>query len=181
MRSPWNHFAGALCFAACLVGSNPTYAQSWRHFLPSSGDSGSSATRGTQSSAKHSTDVLDQMGGGQDQAIGADFALTQNQGPWLIVAASFAGDGAAKQAGQLASELRSQFKIAAYVHEMSFNFGDDNPGQGIDSYGAQTKRRYRLGNQAREIAVLVGDFQSIEDQDAQQMLNRIKSLEPNAL
>ena len=33
-------------------------------------------------------------------AISNDYSLTQENGPWLIVAASFNGDGAQKQAGE---------------------------------------------------------------------------------
>src|SRR5262249_10330520 len=114
-------------------------------------------------------------------AAGGEYSITQNNGPWMIVAASFSGDGAEKQAGELAQELRGQHRIAAYVHEMNFKFGDENPGQGLDNYGAPTRRHYRRGDHAREIAVLVGDYQSIEDPEAQQMLAQIKTLEPQAL
>ena len=107
--------------------------------------------------------------------------LTENNGPWLIVAASFSGDGAERQARELADELRGQFRLATYVHQMNFKFGDDNPGKGLDNYGAPTRRHYRRGDQTREIAVLVGDFQSIEDPDAQAMLDRIKTAQPKAL
>ncbi|HEX3601688.1 MAG TPA: hypothetical protein VHU84_16160 [Lacipirellulaceae bacterium] len=180
MRSPWSHFAGFACLAAWLLCPQPTHAQLWRNFLPTSGGSKSAAAQGNQSSPvrQASAEAADTA---QSGAVGGDFPLTQDRGPWLIVAASFAGDGAEKQAGDLASELRTKFRMAAYVCEMNFKFGDDNPGQGLDNYGAPTRRRYRRGDQAREIAVLVGDFQNIEDADAQQMLSRIKTLEPQAL
>ena len=106
---------------------------------------------------------------------------TQDNGPWLIVAASFSGNGAEKQAHDLAEELRERFRMAAYVHEMDFKFGDDTPGRGLDEYGADRVGIIGAADQVREIAVLVGDFASIDDPDAQQMLNRIKTLQPNAL
>ena len=43
------------------------------------------------------------------------------------------------------------------------------------------RRRFRRGNEVRELAVLVGDFTSIDDPQAQQTLERIKSLQPDAL
>ena len=64
---------------------------------------------------------------------------------------------------------------------MNFKFTDDNPGAGIDKYGAPIRRHYRRGNEVREIAVLVGDFNSIDDADAQKTLARIKTLEPGTL
>ena len=165
-----------------LAAVQPVQAQLWRQFLPTGSSSGSTDARAAQAPpSNRAANAAENELAGQAAAIGGDMALTQDRGPWLIVAASFSGDGAEQQAGLLAAELHSQFRMAAYVHEMNFKFGDENPGQGLDNYGAPTHRRYRRGDHAREIAVLVGDFQSIEDPDAQQMLNRIKTLEPRAL
>jgi hypothetical protein len=97
------------------------------------------------------------------------------------VAASFSGEGAEEQARSLAEELRSRHQFSAYVHEMNFKFGDEAPGRGLDEYGAPVRRRFRRGNEVRELAVLVGDFTSIDDPQAQQTLERIKSLDPDAL
>ncbi|MEX2310421.1 MAG: hypothetical protein WD738_22835 [Pirellulales bacterium] len=133
------------------------HAQLWRQFLPS-GDA-ASAERGTA----------------------ADLALTQENGPWLIVAASFSGEGAAEQAQALTQELRSRYRLPAYLHEMSFKLGDEPPGRGLDQYGAPVRRRFRRGDEVHELAVLVGDFPSIDHPDAQKALERIKTLQPNAL
>src|SRR4029078_10059601 len=100
------------------------------------------------------------------------YAMTQDSGPWLIVAASFSGSGAEKQAHDLAAELRDSFHLHAYVHEMDFKFSDDANAGG--NYGASNPGRFRRGDEARELAVLVGDFASIEGPDAQQMLARVK-------
>ena len=167
---------------AVLAGPQPVQAQLWRQFLPTGSTSRSADARAAQAPpTNRAANAADDTPAEQGATIGGEMALTQDKGPWLIVAASFSGDGAEKQAGELAAELRGQFRMAAYVHEMNFKFGGENPGQGLDNYGAPTHRRYRRGDHAREIAVLVGDFQSIEDPDAQQMLNRIKTLEPQAL
>lgn len=196
MRSPWSYFAGVVLLGAILVGVVPARAQLWRQFVPG-GDTGSEDPRitggdprtterdprtiGEDQHAIGTPAVPRSNSAGQGTAAEGDFPLTQDNGPWLVVASSFSGDGAEKQAHALAEELRSKFRMPAYVHEMSFKFGDENPGSGIDNYGAPTRRHYRRGDQAREIAVLVGDFPSIEDPDAQQMLNQIKTLEPDAL
>jgi hypothetical protein len=140
--------------ALSAIGGASAEAQLWRHFVP---------TAREQPEAR------------------SDYALAQENGPWLIVAASFSGDGAEKQAAELARELRERFRLQAYLHEMKFNFGDEPPGRGLDRYGAPVRRRYQRGDQVREYAVLVGDFDSIDDPKAQQTLDRIKSLEPNAL
>jgi hypothetical protein len=135
-------------------GGGVASAQLWRHFVPSADDR--PVPRG-------------------------DYSLAQENGPWLIVAASFSGDGAEKQASDLARELRERFRLQAYLHEMSFKFGDEAPGRGLDAYGAPVRRRYQRGDQVREHAVLVGDFASIDDPNAQQTLGRIKTLHPDAL
>src|SRR4051812_15126492 len=147
-------FALLLLVATIAVPAN---AQLWRKFMPSSEPAPQTRNvAATQSdleladAPRRTTDTAGPLGG--------EHALSENNGPWLIVAASFSGDGAERQARELADELRGQFRLAAYVHEMSFKFGDENPGKGLDSYGAPTRRHYRRGDQALEIAVLVGDF-----------------------
>jgi hypothetical protein len=145
----------------CLISwaAMDSYAQLWRNFLPSGKDNASTSNTSRES----------------------DLALTQNSGPWLIVAASFNGEGAETQAQNLAQELRSRHRLPAYLHEMNFKLGEDSPGRGLDEYGAPIRRRFRRGDEVRELAVLVGDFQSIDDPDAQKALERIKTLQPDAL
>jgi hypothetical protein len=152
----------------------PLNGQIWRKFVPTSPaqrsatpPSGNQADTGVRLASHEEPQT-------SNAAIEGDQALTQNSGPWLIVAASFNGNGAEKQAHDLAQELRDRFRLKAYVHEMDFKFGAD------EDQGA-TRRHFRRGNGVREIAVLVGDFASIDGPDAQQMLNRVKTLEPNAL
>lgn len=156
---------------ACLIllgimdfGATAADAQLWRQFLPS----GDAEPRESRTALRPHT-------------AGADFALTQEQGPWLIVAASFSGEGAEEQAQALAQELHARYQLRAYLHEMSFKFGDEPPGRGLDEYGAPVRRRFRRGDEVRELAVLVGDFSSIDDPDAQKTLERIKTLQPDAL
>lgn len=106
--------------------------------------------------------------------------LTEENGPWLVIAASFRGDGAEAQARQLADELQRRHGMSAYVHNRAFDFSEDNPGRGIDNYGGPIRRRYQT-EEAREFAVLVGDFPSIDDPEAQKTLERIKAMPESAL
>jgi hypothetical protein len=158
---------------AAFLGLSMSYSQAqlWRQFLPGGG-ADSQAPR-TARAEEHTTRKAD--------ADGGELGLTQNNGPWLIVAASFSGDGADEQAQALAQELRANYHLAAYVHQMSFKFGDEPPGRGLDEYGAPVRRRFRRGDEVRELAVLVGDFPSIDDPAAQAALERIKTLKPDAL
>ena len=110
-----------------------------------------------------------------------DYTLAKENGPWLILAASFSGPQAEKQARDLVLELRRQFNLTAYYYGMTFQLEDANPGRGLDSYGGRIKRRYQRGDRVREHAVLVGEFPTIDDPAAQKMLKQIKRLSPNAL
>jgi hypothetical protein len=111
----------------------------------------------------------------------ADYALAENNGPWLIMAASFNGATGEQEARELVHELRSQFNLPAYYYGMQFKLEDERPGRGVDDYGAPIRRRYQRGSQVQEHAVLVGEFPSIDDPEAQRLLARIKTMEPKTL
>jgi hypothetical protein len=112
---------------------------------------------------------------------GQDYALVETNGPWLIMAASFDGDPGEQQARDLVLELRSKFNLPAFYYGMTFKLDDERPGRGLDDLGAPIKRRYQRGSQVLEHAVLVGEFPTIDDPDAQHMLERVKTMEPETL
>jgi len=109
------------------------------------------------------------------------YTLSKNHGPWLILAASFSGPEGEEQAHDLVLDFRRQYNLPAYYYGMTFQMDETNPGRGVDAYGAPIKRRYKRGNHMVEHAVLVGEFASIDDSDAQQLLSRIKQLTPASL
>jgi hypothetical protein len=108
------------------------------------------------------------------------YALSENNGPWMIMACSFSGDGAEKQAQELVLELRKRYKVKAYIHKAHFEFGDAK-GMGIDRFGAPIKMRYRKGSEIKEVAVLVGDYNSVDDPDAQKLLKKLWYTVPQCL
>jgi hypothetical protein len=180
-----------LLFVAVGSTCSSADAQIWQKFLPTikraeAGDP--RATGGDSRPAEGTIDgelrpTADDHGptAGVRPTVDGDFSLAQENGPWLIVAASFSGHGAEKQAAELARELRSRYRLKSYLHEISFKFGDESPGRGLDEYGAPVRRRYQRGDGVRELSVLVGDFASIDDPNAQETLERIKRLQPDAL
>jgi hypothetical protein len=187
MRLRIGQFVWIMLVAATFFDAAPVRGQIWKQFVPTSRGAGSGDPRTTggdarsanQAAEPHAPRVANE---GRQQSADANadgYAMTQDSGPWLIVAASFSGNGAEKQAHDLASELRERFHLHAYVHEMDFKFKDDSDAG--SKYGSTNRRRFRSGDEARELAVLVGDFASIDGPDAQQMLARVKSMEPNAL
>lgn len=112
----------------------------------------------------------------------ADYTLSERNGPWLIMAMSFNGEGGEAEARELVRELRSKYNLPAYYYAMTFKLDDDGrTGRGIDDYGAPIRRRYQRGSQVLEHAVLVGEFPHIDDPEAQALLDRVKSLEPTSL
>src|SRR5258708_3301900 len=64
-----------------------------------------------------------------------DYPLTENNGPWMIMASTFSGDGAETQARELVQELRSKFKLPAYLYQKKFDFSKSVEGRGVDRYG----------------------------------------------
>ena len=110
-----------------------------------------------------------------------DYTLTKDNGPWMIMASSFSGDGARQQARELVLELRKRYKLEAFIHQMQFDLDKKNVGKGIDRYGDPLKFKYRRGSQVREIAVLIGDYQSVDDPRAVKNLHKIKYSTPDCL
>jgi hypothetical protein len=111
---------------------------------------------------------------------GKSYTLAERNGPWMISACAFSGAEAEQQAADLVLELRSRYKLEAYVHKMKFDFHDAKA-RGVDRFGTPRKARYNRGEQLQEIGVLVGNFQTVDDPEAQTTLQRIKYAQPKCL
>ncbi len=109
------------------------------------------------------------------------YVLTQEHGPWLILAASFSGDIAEQQAKELVLELRSKFGMAAYIHRQTYDFTQPVEGIGFDEEGNRKLMRYRTAARYDSYAVLVGDFPSVEDPNLAKTLDKIKHAFPQCL
>jgi hypothetical protein len=102
------------------------------------------------------------------------YALTDKHGPWLILAYTFAGDKAQERASELALELRRDYGMTAYTHRKHFDFdGDGKAARNPIGYASTKRLRYRI-NELDEVAVLVGDFPSVDDERARKTLEKIK-------
>ncbi|MEN9666388.1 MAG: hypothetical protein RLZZ326_2751, partial [Planctomycetota bacterium] len=111
----------------------------------------------------------------------AMYPLAERDGPWLVLATTFRGEGAREDARRLVQELRRTHKFKAYTHEKSFDYTGSQPGLGLNPDGTPKKMRYANAEQVVEVAVLVGDFASFDDPRGQKMLAKVKSLRPEAL
>ncbi len=107
------------------------------------------------------------------------YALTESQGPWMIMAVTFSGDHAQDQASELVHELRSRYKLPAYTHQMNFDHSKDI-NRRMDQLAGARHARYRLEH-VHEIAVLVGDFPTVDDREAQKVLEKIKYARPDCM
>ncbi len=108
------------------------------------------------------------------------YTLTEDNGPWIIMANSFSGEGAQQQAHDLVIELRKKYKLPAYVYERKVELGETF-GRGVNQFGEPMKMKYKRGSQIREIAVVVGNFPTIDDPTAQETLRKIKTARPETL
>ena len=111
----------------------------------------------------------------------ADYTLTQEHGPWLVLASTFSGAQGEAEARSLVLELRRDHNLTAFYYAMTFELDRIAPGRGIDAAGGRIRRRYNRGSQVLEHAVLVGEFPTIDDPEAQEMLQSIKYLEPESM
>ncbi len=110
-----------------------------------------------------------------------EYRLTEANGPWLIMATSFAGENASAEAHALVLELRKRYKMEAFVHHQHYDFTKTVMGKGLNRYGDQEKRRYAQARKFDEVAVLVGNYQSVDDPNLQKALKSLKAAKPDSL
>ena len=109
-----------------------------------------------------------------------DYLLTEDQGPWMIMAVTFCGVEAERQSKELVQELRSFYKMPAYRYKMDFDYQQGTVGRGVDRFGAPRKMKYRT-DKSTEIGVLVGDFATHDDPTIQKVLKRLRYAQPECL
>jgi hypothetical protein len=109
------------------------------------------------------------------------YSLTEEHGPWLILAATFSGDRAEKQARDLVLELRSRFKLPAYIHKQTYDYTEKLPGRPTPKGDKWTNMRYLHAARYDGIAVLIGNYRSVEDAELEKTLERVKQLRPDCL
>ncbi len=109
------------------------------------------------------------------------YELTAQNGPWLILCASFAGPQAEQQAQELVMDLRTNLKIEAFIFRQHFDFTKPEEGLGLDRFGAKKKMRYQNGTKFDEIAVLAGNYNSVDQPELEKMLKTIKYYKNDAI
>lgn len=106
-----------------------------------------------------------------------DGELTQEAGPFLILAETLVGKGAKERAEKLAAEIRRDMKLPVFIYNENFDFTK------TVSFDPQTARRTKYANsyQYEAYAVLVGEYDSVSHPAIEDDLNRIKRATPSVL
>lgn len=107
------------------------------------------------------------------------YALTPEDGPWMVLAHTFVGEGSSELAERLALEIRRDLNLPAFVHQADFDFsGEVNAGSAVQRAGGRHgQRRMKYQNQIRykAHAVLVGEYDRPEHPQVDADLERIKT------
>lgn len=112
--------------------------------------------------------------------------LKSNHGPWLIMCASFSGDSAEQDARRLAMELQRN-RLQSYLYRAKFDYSGSFGGMGWSKHERpdqkMQQKKMKVANRpvVEEVAVLVGDFSSIDSSKAQKTLQLIKTIQPESL
>lgn len=103
--------------------------------------------------------------------------LSEVDGPWMILAASFAGESGKQQAQALADELSKDYGMPAFIHEEDFKF------DGKLNLNSPDGRSARYANQTNyeAYAVLVGEYDSVDHPQLVKDLKRLKAAKPKSL
>ncbi len=109
------------------------------------------------------------------------YDLDEKHGPWMIMAASFVGPTAEEQSHDLVLELRQKFHLEAYTFRRTYDYTKPVEGLGYNRYGGTRRMRYMSNNKFDEIAVLVGNFGSIDDVRIDKTLESLKHARPESL
>jgi len=119
--------------------------------------------------------------GGAEADSQAMYPLAEKDGPWLVLATTFRGEGARDDARRLVQELRGTHRLEAYTHEKAFDYTGEQRGIGLNPDGTPKRMRYANSEQVVEVAVLVGSFSSADDPRGQKILQKVKTLRPKAV
>ena len=111
-----------------------------------------------------------------------NYELTESSGPWMIMCTSFTGGlEAEEQAHRLVLELREKYKLEAFHYRQHFDMGKPEIGLGLNKYGGPKIMRNNNAYKRDEIAVLVGNYHSVDQPEIEKALQKIKTMQPETL
>jgi hypothetical protein len=110
-----------------------------------------------------------------------DLTLKDVHGPWLIYAYTFTGEDAETRAKQLALELRQTLRMNAFIHAKNFDYAKELGDERITADGRTFKVKPMNEQATKGFAVLVGEFDTLENPAVQEKLKIIKYMRPQCL
>jgi len=134
-----------------------------------------------------------------------EYLLDETKGPYMIYIKSYDGETARQDANALALELRKRYNLKAYVHHTNFDYSEDleeenqqeemakaqlqqflaeNKMQGAELALPPRKKRVKKfanGGKSQEYAVLVGDFQAINEESIEKTMEFLKNCQPQCV
>ncbi|WP_146525557.1 hypothetical protein [Novipirellula artificiosorum] len=101
----------------------------------------------------------------------ADYGLSEEDGPWMILASTCVGEGSKARAERLALEIRRELGLPAYIYRERFDF------TGRVNKPNLTERYLRHANsyQYEAYAVLVGEYDRVENENIERDLHTLKT------
>ncbi|MDX1965278.1 MAG: hypothetical protein SFX18_19185 [Pirellulales bacterium] len=110
-----------------------------------------------------------------------NYTVLENNGPWMIMATVCRGDKAEQEAKAIVYELRKDHHLEAYTHLYETDYSKSWQGQHVDRYGKPEMMSFANKETIREVAVLVGNYSTVDDPDALATLKKIKEMRLNSL
>lgn len=98
------------------------------------------------------------------------YQLSEEDGPWMILASNFVGEGSRARAERLAFEIRKQLALPAFIYQEKFDFTGNLNSNPRSSTRVRYANRYRYD----AYAVLVGEYDSTEHPGIEGDLKRIR-------
>ncbi|WP_143544045.1 hypothetical protein [Rhodopirellula sp. MGV] len=101
------------------------------------------------------------------------YVLTEEDGPWLLLATTFVGENSKDKAQAAAIEIREKLRLPAFIYQESFDF------TGTVDHDATTGRRMRYANphQYEAYAVLVGEYDSVKHEGIERDSERLRNVQ----
>ena len=132
-------------------------------------------------SAQGPIDFLRNIGKSVEADPQKEYKLTEMEGPYLIFAATFTGPAARQDAHTLVLELRKTKKWNAFVYEKNFVVDLKNDVKQTKNPYTGMTAKYKKSDSETEIAVLIGNFSSLDDKQLEKTLADVRKFQPELL
>ncbi|WP_419194498.1 hypothetical protein [Novipirellula herctigrandis] len=101
----------------------------------------------------------------------AEYLLSEEDGPWMILASTCVGEGSKARAKRLALEIRSELGLPAYIYLERFDFTGE-----VNKHNSGNRhQRYANSYQYEAYAVLVGEYDRVENENIDKDLQTLKT------